>query len=295
LAIIASHVLGKSLATKASGRVDGFIFEMPTAGGHNAPPRGGIKLNERGEPIYGPKDEVNFAEMRNLGLPFWMAGSYGNPDGLKRAISEGAAGVQVGTAFAFSHDSGLEESLRIRATNEILATEKPSDLIFTDPVASPTGFPFKVLQMEQTIASQDFYEARPRKCDLGYLREGARLESGKVVFRCSAEPVDVYLAKGGTREETIGKKCLCNALMATTGLPQHQESGYTEQPLITSGDNLEVVAHLVHEVQRQRTLGQPHLVTPTAPSYGAADVIRYLRDGLKQTVRVERPEPSPFA
>mgnify|MGYP000741757026 CR=1 FL=1 len=39
LAIIASHALATMLARKATGKVDGFVVEGPTAGGHNAPPR----------------------------------------------------------------------------------------------------------------------------------------------------------------------------------------------------------------------------------------------------------------
>ena len=40
LAIIASNSLATMLARKASGRVDGFVIEGPTAGGHNAPRTG---------------------------------------------------------------------------------------------------------------------------------------------------------------------------------------------------------------------------------------------------------------
>ena len=40
LAIIAANSLATTLARKANGRVDGFIVEGPTAGGHNAPARG---------------------------------------------------------------------------------------------------------------------------------------------------------------------------------------------------------------------------------------------------------------
>jgi nitronate monooxygenase len=40
LAIVAAQVLAQALVKKATGRVDGFVVEGPTAGGHNAPPRG---------------------------------------------------------------------------------------------------------------------------------------------------------------------------------------------------------------------------------------------------------------
>ena len=59
LAIIASDVLGADAARKANGRVDGFVVEGPTAGGHNAPPRGKLQLNDAGEPVYGERDGVD--------------------------------------------------------------------------------------------------------------------------------------------------------------------------------------------------------------------------------------------
>jgi len=31
-------------------------------------------LSASGEPVYGPRDEVDLARLRALGLPFWLAG-----------------------------------------------------------------------------------------------------------------------------------------------------------------------------------------------------------------------------
>lgn len=80
LPIISSNVLAEILLKKASGKMDGFVIEHPTAGGHNAAPRGNPKLfNEHGEPIYGENDRVNFAKLQKLGLPFWIGGSLKHP------------------------------------------------------------------------------------------------------------------------------------------------------------------------------------------------------------------------
>jgi len=73
-------VLALTLSRKANGRVDGFIVEFPTAGGHNAPHRGKRQLNDRGEPIYGKRDVVDLKKLQAIGLPFWLAGGYGAPD-----------------------------------------------------------------------------------------------------------------------------------------------------------------------------------------------------------------------
>ena len=67
------------LARKASGRIDGFVIEGPTAGGHNAPPRGEPRFNPLGEPLYGERDVVDLAKLVELGLPFWLAGGAGRP------------------------------------------------------------------------------------------------------------------------------------------------------------------------------------------------------------------------
>jgi nitronate monooxygenase len=53
--------------------------------------------------------------------------------------------------------------------------------------------------------------------------------------------VTVYLSKGGKIEDTVGRKCLCNALMANIGQPQVRNK-YVEQGLITSGDDISELA-----------------------------------------------------
>ena len=53
-------VLAQALARKASGRVDGFVVEGPTAGGHNAPPRGPLQLSPAGEPVSFTLPKVNW-------------------------------------------------------------------------------------------------------------------------------------------------------------------------------------------------------------------------------------------
>jgi nitronate monooxygenase len=259
LAIIASSALAQMLARKASGRVDGFVVEGPTAGGHNAPPRGELSLNSRGEPLYGERDLVDLDSLRALGLPFWLAGSYGSPEQLRAALDEGATGVQVGTAFAFCDESGLSDPIKQRVSR-ICRNGQPD--VFTDPVASPTGFPFKVLRLPGTLSEAADYRHRRRICDLGFLRQGYRKPDGTLGWRCPGEPVDAYVRKGGQPEETRGRKCICNALVANIGLAQVRRDGRREQPLVTCGNDLSSVARL--------------LELRGTDSYSAQDVVRYL-------------------
>ena len=112
LAIIASNVLGTTLLKRSNGKVDGLIIEHHTAGGHNAPPRGKLQLTPEGEAIYGERDVVDIAAIAALGVPFWLAGGYGSHEKLLEAQAAGATGVQVGTAFAYSNESGLREDYK---------------------------------------------------------------------------------------------------------------------------------------------------------------------------------------
>jgi NAD(P)H-dependent flavin oxidoreductase YrpB (nitropropane dioxygenase family) len=232
IAIVAASSLATTLARKANGRVDGFVIEGPTAGGHNAPPRGEQHLNERGEPIYGERDVVDITRIAELGVPFWIAGGAGSPERLAEALAAGAAGVQVGTLFAYCDESGITDELKQQVLQHVRAGDVD---VITDPRASPTGYPFKVVRWAGDNADGP---RRTRKCDLGYLRTPYRDANGRIGYRCPAEPVDAYVKKGGALADTEGRECLCNGLTANIGQAQITDSGTEEPPLLTSGDDL---------------------------------------------------------
>jgi NAD(P)H-dependent flavin oxidoreductase YrpB (nitropropane dioxygenase family) len=270
LGIVASATLAMTLARKASGQVDGFVVEGPTAGGHNAPPRGPLQLTPLGEPLYGPRDVAELEKIRALGLPFWLAGGYGRPGKLAQALQLGAAGVQVGTPFAFCEESGIRPEIKRQA----LALSRIGQArVFTDPVASPTGFPFKVAQIESTLSDPLLYGQRPRICDLGYLRHLYRKADGTIGYRCTAEPLENYLRKGGTAEQTVGRKCVCNGLSSTVGIGQMRPGELAEWPLVTAGDDLTQLAQFV---------------PPGSDAYTAADVICQIMADTKGAPCAER-------
>ena len=244
LAIVSSHTLALHLSRSDFGSPDGFVVELPIAGGHNANPRGKVNLNQYGEPIYGTRDEVDFDVFKKIGLPFWLAGGFGSRENYLRAQSLGANGIQVGTAFAFSKESGMEMSLKERIIQAVL---KGLGRVKTDPLASPTGFPFKVVEIEDTTGVEETYQKRNRICDLGYLREAYRKENGKLGYRCPSEPVEDYVKKGGTIEDTKGRKCLCNGLVATLGFGQERKNGDKEMPIVTAGDDLKFIARFLKQ------------------------------------------------
>jgi NAD(P)H-dependent flavin oxidoreductase YrpB (nitropropane dioxygenase family) len=257
-AIVSSATLALTLAKKSTGRVDGFVVEGAIAGGHNAPPRGPLQLSPAGEPIYGARDAADLPKIRELGLPFWLAGAFSRPGKIAEAQAHGAAGVQIGTAFAFCEESGILPDLKRRIRELIRAG---AVRVHTDPLASPTGFPFKVAQLAQTLSDAVTYAKRTRICDLGYLRTLFRRGDGTVGYRCAAEPIADFTRKGGNEPDTVGRKCLCNGLTATAGLGQNRHDGDAELPIVTAGDEL---LHLARYFDFSRE------------SYSAAEVIRIL-------------------
>ncbi len=257
LPIVSSHSLASMLQKKATGSIEGFVVEGPTAGGHNAPPRVKNVFDASGQPVYGERDVADIEKIRDLGLPFWLAGGFGTAEGLERAQAQGAAGIQVGTLFAYCRESGLTPELKASVIGQLRSGGVD---VKTDARASPTGFPFKVVDVPGTMSGDEEYAARRRVCDLGYLREAYRVEDGSIGFRCASEPVADYVRKGGDVAETEGRKCLCNALMADVGLGQARKRGAEELPLVTSGDDLEAI---VPVLGRRET-------------YGAADALEYL-------------------
>ena len=258
LAIVSSSALAATLARKSNGRVDGLIVEGITAGGHNAPPRGTAQFNDRGEPVYGPRDTADLNAIRALGLPFWLAGSYAQPGQLQAALALGATGVQIGTAFAFCEESGLRPELKAAVLRESAAGT--ADLR-TDPRASPTGMPFKVVELAGTVSVPEVYAQRVRNCDLGYLRQPYQKPDGSVGYRCPAEPLEDFVRKGGDISDAVGRKCLCNGLMSAIGRGQTVAGDGTEPAIVTAGDD-------VRDLRRFLTGG--------GLSYRAADVLRFV-------------------
>lgn len=274
--IVSSDTLARIMDAKLPDeRVDGWVIEGPVAGGHNAPPRN-KKYDEEDTPLYDERDVADLDAVRALGKPFYLAGGYGSPEGLQYAHNVGAAGIQVGSLFSLTKEAGYPDEM----TRRIVRGLHTGDVsIETDGRVSPTGFPFKVLTVPGTIADEEHYRARPRMCDLGYLREPYVDEKGRLLGRCAAEPVDDYVRKGGDPEDTEGRACLCNALMANIGLPQHR-NGYTELPLYTGGDAL---------------MNLP-LGSADDPEYDADDVLDYLygntpslKQAMQQTASAEMP------
>jgi NAD(P)H-dependent flavin oxidoreductase YrpB (nitropropane dioxygenase family) len=244
LAIVSAAVLAEYLMREPDRRPDGFVLEGPVAGGHSAPPRGRLHLDANGEPVYGPRDKIDAGRVAALGLPFWLAGGAASPGAIRAALAVGATGVQVGSIFALCRESALDEQYKRQLREQALAGTLR---VRNDPGASPTGFPFKVAELPGTVAVPSVYEARERLCDIGYLRQVYRTANGRIGYRCPAEPVHLFVRKGGDPAETVHRACLCNGLVAALGLGQQRANGYQEPAIVTLGQDLGFLSHVLPE------------------------------------------------
>ncbi|MCC6146290.1 MAG: nitronate monooxygenase [Anaerolineaceae bacterium] len=256
LAIASLENLVEGLAHSPTEAPDGFVIEHHTAGGHNAGPQGPLVKDSLGQPIYGAEDEPDLGAIRAAGLPFWLAGGYGSREKLKQARAAGANGVQVGSVFALAEDSGLKASYRTAIFDKIKRGVKDDELVQTT-LFSPTGYPFKVAQVEDTLAEEKVYNVRRRVCDIHLLQQRGLSKpaadgSRRLFQRCEAAPIKDYVSKRGLLMNTKEKRCLCNGLLSGVGLGQTilTDEGWTEEPaIITLGNELEGIRRLSRQGQ----------------------------------------------
>jgi len=252
LAIASLEGLVQALSQSQSEAPDGFIIEHHTAGGHNAGPQGPIRLDNLRQPIYSELDEPDLTAIHQIGLPFWLAGGYASREKIQKAQTFGATGVQVGSVFALAEESGMKPAYKSAIMNEIKKGTEDSDLVKTT-LFSPTGFPFKVVQLEGTLADDMVYAARSKICDIGLLQQRGFSKpdaDGKrhLFQRCSAAPIEGFVKKRGLPHNTESRRCLCNGLLSTVGLAQG--TNQKEEPaIVTLGNHLDSIRRLSHQGQ----------------------------------------------
>lgn len=255
--IVSLDIAAKSLERSIDDGIDGYYIEdAAIAGGHNPGPRG-KGVTEDGQPLYTEKDKANLEVFRKLDRPFWIAGGQASPEALVSARAAGAQGIACGSVFALSDESGIVPHIKdqVRRLGYLGTLPVRSSL-----VASPTGYPFQIAYLAETLSDERLYQERVRTCVIGNLQTPVMLlrADGKRVisYRCAAEPVADFLDKGGCLADTVGRMCLCQGLLATVGL------GFPGQiPVVTLGKDLSFLHHMMKHADA---------------SYSAADVIRYL-------------------
>lgn len=173
-------------------RPDAIVIEGPQAGGHL-----GFKFNEidraenRLENLLPPIKE--FA-MRHGDFPVIVAGGIYDHSDIQNFLNQGADGIQMGTRFMATDESGASEEYKqavINSNEENIAVVKHS----------PCGFPIRVLTnspMHQELATK----SQANICDKGYLLQ--KDKEGKNT---------ICLAK----DDNNNYYCICNGLLYSAG------------------------------------------------------------------------------
>ncbi len=194
---------------------DAVVLEGPLAGGHlGFAPDDVEKPEFRLEKLFGPVKE--FAQ-KNGDYPVIVAGGIYYHDDIVRWINDfGADGIQMGTRFAATHESGASPAFK-----QAILNCRPEDIIVAKNPGSPCGLPFRLIKTSPGYQLA-LKKARPPKCNRGLVLR--KDDSGKFTV-CSAK-------------NSHDSFCICNVLYSAHGFTDKEE------PIFTVGGR----AHLVDRI-----------------------------------------------
>ncbi|TSC82779.1 MAG: 2-nitropropane dioxygenase [Parcubacteria group bacterium Gr01-1014_20] len=186
---------------------DAVVLEGPLAGGHLGFNVEDISKPEfRLEELFGPVKEV---AQKNGDFPVVVAGGIYAREDIVRWMNVGADGVQIGTRFAATDESGASEEFK----RAIVAAREEDIEVVTNP-GSPAGMPFRIIKSSPGY-QQALSRGRPLLCDKQYLLHGG--EDGRMT--CLA--LEGYEAF-----------CICNALLSAA-----DSNDTSDLPIFTVGTN----------------------------------------------------------
>ncbi len=194
---------------------DAVILEGPLAGGHLGFTPADLKNQAISlETLFPP---IKAFSQENGDFPVIVAGGIYYREDILRWVNElGADGVQMGTRFAATHESGATMAFK-----QAIVNCKPEDIIVADKPGSPCGLPFRLLKTSPGYQLA-LHKGRPPKCNRGYVLR--KDQEGKFTI-CSAK-------------DSCEDFCICNVLLSAHGFTDE------EAPIYTVGQR----AHLVDRI-----------------------------------------------
>ncbi len=173
-------------------RPDAAVLEGPLAGGHLGFKLEEIHLEENTlERLLPPVKDV--AE-RHGGFPIIVAGGVYSHEDILRFLRMGADGVQMGTRFLCTEESGATPDYK-----QAVLDANEEDILVASRPGSPCGLPFRVLR-DAPMYRDSLKALRPPKCDKGYVL--LKDDEGKFT-RCAA------------KENNRDFFCICNGLLCS--------------------------------------------------------------------------------
>jgi nitronate monooxygenase len=206
-----------------SGRLpDALVVEGPLAGGHIA----WRDLEQAADPankLENLLEEVSaVCKAWNLNIPVIAAGGVYTFEDIKRYIDLGCGGVQMGTRFLATHESGANNTYK-----RLLVECKEEDIELANKPGSPCGMLFRVLK-QSPFYQEALNYARAPKCDKGYL-----LNKGN----CPA------------KNANDTSFCICNGLLASIKLAPNEKDLYTVGQTAYRINKIVSVKELMNELQ----------------------------------------------
>jgi nitronate monooxygenase len=202
---------------------DAVVIEGDEAGGHL-----GFKLEHIGNPAYSLEkilSEILEISAQNGNFPIIVAGGIYTHEDIVRFLNLGARGVQLGTRFLATHESGADAEFK----RQVVSSTK-EDIIVVQ--TSPCDFPFRILR-----TSPMYLNRRPPKCNLGY-----------VLTKDNQDRFTVCKAHPNNPENNQNYLCICNGLLAAVGLAPN------EPPLYTVGSNAYRIKEIISVSQLMKEL-----------------------------------------
>jgi nitronate monooxygenase len=187
------------------GRVpDATVLEGPLAGGHLGFSYADLKKEEvRLENIFGPVKE--FAQ-KHGDFPVIVAGGIYYHEDIVRWVNDlGADGVQMGTRFAATYESGASVDFK-----QAIINCREEDIMVAKKPGSPCGLPFRIIKTSPGYQTA-LKKTRPPKCNRGLVLR--RDEEGNYTVCPARNSHDSF--------------CICNVLYSAHGFTDKEEPIFT--------------------------------------------------------------------
>lgn len=201
---------------------DAFVVEGPLAGGHIA----WKDLDQANDPAHILenllKEVLDVCNQWNLNIPVIAAGGVYTHEDISRYLAMGCGGVQMGTRFLATHESGAGQNYK-----QQLVDCKEDDIELATKPGSPCGMLFRVLK-KSPFYQEALIGGRAPKCDKGYL-----LNKGK----CPA------------KLENDKAFCICNGLLSSIKLAPNEKDLYTVGQTAYRIDKILSVKELMDELK----------------------------------------------
>ncbi len=183
-----------------TGRLpDAVVVEGPLAGGHIAWRDVDEALDPANRLEVLTKDVIEV--LKNWGdIPVFAAGGIYTHEDILRYLEMGCVGVQMGTRFLATHESGANENYK-----KLLVECTEDDIELASRPGSPCGMLFRVLK-KAPFYQEALLRERAPKCDKGYL-----------------------LNKGNCPSKYENEKtfCICNGLLSAIDMNPKEKELYT--------------------------------------------------------------------